>query len=198
MSANDFSATVIDQVNEIVRRQPIIDGYQDRANLRDGIKGFQLGVRVRRNVSHSIPSGHAELLQNRRPAITSIEEFFVSQPQIAIHHGFAIAIELPRAPRKVHRGQRCFHLLSRTVPRYGVQKSRFPVYGLPGLGLFFSKDFSDFDFCCRQTSTSASVVMALRNLSEKVLARFSRLSKSIFPISLNAASGPKPGVAITA
>src|SRR6266403_75009 len=115
--------------------------------------------------------------------------------QVTIHASFAFTVEFARAPCKIDRSQRCFHF---SIPGRGlatiVKNSGLLVQGLTGRTLFFSKGFSGFDFFCRQTSTSASVVIARRYLSEKLLARFRMPSKSSFPISRKAASGVKPGV----
>src|SRR5229473_5883862 len=99
MRADDLCSAVIDQISEIVGSQTIVDRHKDRANLRDGIKRFELREGVWRDVSNAITLGHAELLQSRRPAIASIKELFVSKPPVAIDNGFASSIELTRAPR---------------------------------------------------------------------------------------------------
>lgn len=104
MSTNHPGAAVVNQINEIIRGETIVDGHQDRANLRHCIKGFELCMGVRRNVSDPITLSHAETLKGRRPAIASIEKLRIGQPQFTIHHSFAVAIKLARAPGKVHWG----------------------------------------------------------------------------------------------
>ena len=54
MGADDLRTTVVDDVFEIVRNEPIVDWYQNRADLRDRIVPLQMRVRVRGNVSDPI------------------------------------------------------------------------------------------------------------------------------------------------
>ena len=110
MSANDFRAAVIDEVNEVVRCQAVINRHEHGADLGHGIKRFELAVSIWRDISGAIAFRDAECLQNRRPTIAAIEKLFVSQPQIAVDNGFAGAVQLARAARKFDWGERSLHL----------------------------------------------------------------------------------------
>ena len=108
--AHHARAAVVDDVGEVVGGQAVVDRHDDRADLRHGIEGFELRVRVRRDVGHAIALAHAEPLQRRRPAVTALEELLVGQPQRAIHDRLAVGVELARAAREFQRRQRRFHL----------------------------------------------------------------------------------------
>ena len=110
MRADDPRAAMIDQISEIVRGQTVIQGHQHRANLRHRVKGLKLSVRVRRQISDAIALPNSEALQARGPTIDTIKELRISQAQFAIHHSFALGVELAGAAREFQRGQRRFHL----------------------------------------------------------------------------------------
>src|ERR1041384_3600943 len=109
MRADDLRAAVINQISKVVRSQSEINGDQHGANLRHRIKRFELRVRIRRDVSHAISLPDTELQQTRGPAIAAIQKLLVRQPQSAINHRFAIAVELASAASKVQRSKRRFH-----------------------------------------------------------------------------------------
>ena len=100
---------MLDQIRKIIRGQPVVDRHQNRADLRDRVKRFELSVRVGRDVSDTITLSHTECLQGGRPTITSVEKLFVVQSQIAVHYSIAFGVELARATREFERSERRFH-----------------------------------------------------------------------------------------
>ena len=109
VSANDLRAAVVDDVLEIIRDQPIVDRHQDRADLRDRIVRFQVGVGVRGDVGHPIALADSEGLQRRRPAIAAVEELRIRQSQFPIDDRFALGVEPACASSELHGGQGDFH-----------------------------------------------------------------------------------------
>src|SRR5437764_7829872 len=109
MRADDLRTAVINQISKVVGSQAVIDRHQYPANLRHCIKGFELSVSVRRDVSNAITLPDTEFEQTRRPAITAIQKLLVRKPESAIDHRLAIAIELASAASKVQRSKRRFH-----------------------------------------------------------------------------------------
>src|SRR5438309_9085125 len=65
IGAENASLTVIEEIGEIVRREPIIEGNQHPTDLRDGIEGFELRVRIRSHVSDSITAANTQPLESR-------------------------------------------------------------------------------------------------------------------------------------
>src|SRR6476646_6613690 len=66
-------------------------------------------VRVRGDVGDAIALSDTHRLQERRPAITALEELSVRQPQFAVDDGFPVSVKPARATRKLHRRQGYFH-----------------------------------------------------------------------------------------
>src|SRR5580765_7365733 len=93
MSTHDSGAAMVDEIDEVVRRQPIVQWNKDRADLRDCIKGFELRMGVGCDVSYPVTLLYTQRLQGRRPAVTTVEELTVTQPQIAIDHSLPFGIE---------------------------------------------------------------------------------------------------------
>jgi len=100
---------MLDQIRKIIRGQPVVDWHQNRADLRDSVKRFELSVCVGRDISDTITLSHTERLQGVRPTITSVEKLFVVQSQIAVHHSIAFGVELAGATREFERTERRFH-----------------------------------------------------------------------------------------
>src|SRR6266702_3000441 len=66
-------------------------------------------VRVRGDVGDAIALPDTHRLQDRRPAITALEELSIRQPQFAVDDGFPVSVKPARATRKLHRRQGYFH-----------------------------------------------------------------------------------------
>src|SRR2546422_10432089 len=98
-----------DDVREIVRCEAEVDGHDDTADLRDGIKRFEQGVGVGRDVGDAVTPSDAETLQRARPAVASIEELAVGVPRRAIDGRFVMRIEATRAAGGLERRPRDFH-----------------------------------------------------------------------------------------
>src|SRR5206468_9150612 len=95
---------------EIIRGEPVVDGDQHGADLRDRVKRFQLRVRVRRDVGHAVASRYAQLLQRRGPPIAPLEELRVRKPQRAVHDRLAVRIQRARPSRELKWSKRYFHV----------------------------------------------------------------------------------------
>ena len=54
---------MVDDVLEIVRRQPIVDRYQHGADLRDGVIRFQMRVGIGRDIGDPVAVPDAEGLK---------------------------------------------------------------------------------------------------------------------------------------
>ena len=107
--ADDLRAAMVDDVVEIVGQQAIVDRHQHRADLRHGVVGFEMRVRIGGDVGDAIALPDAHRLQGRRPAVAALEELRVGQSQVAIDDGLAVGIEPTGASREFHRRQRDFH-----------------------------------------------------------------------------------------
>src|ERR687888_1202339 len=103
--ADDGRTRVRDDVGEIVRREAIVDWYERRADLRHGVERFELRVRVRRDVRHTVAGADAEPLQRRRPPVAALEELGIGQPQIAVDERLAVRIQRARPARELERRQ---------------------------------------------------------------------------------------------
>src|SRR5207253_3608405 len=89
MGANDSRAAVVDQVFKVIRDQPVIDWHQHCADLRNGIVCLEMSVRIRRDVRDAIAFSDSHRLQYRRPAIATLEELAIREPQLSVDHSFA-------------------------------------------------------------------------------------------------------------
>ena len=98
-------------VHEVVGREAVVDRHQHGSHLGHGVKRLELLVRVRRDVRDTVPLLDAHRLQGRGPPVAAREELFVGQPQVAIDHPFAIAIQLACPSRELERCQRGLHLV---------------------------------------------------------------------------------------
>ncbi len=52
---DDTRAAVVEDVGEVVGGQPVVDGHEHRADLRDGVEGFELGVGVGGDGGDAVP-----------------------------------------------------------------------------------------------------------------------------------------------
>ncbi len=103
MRAHHARPAVVDHVCEVRRGQPVIDRHEDCTDLRNRVKRLQLRMGIRRDISHAVVLLHPQALERRRPAIAPVEEGAVCPPLFAIANRFSIAIQGPRAPRKIKR-----------------------------------------------------------------------------------------------
>src|SRR5258706_16055717 len=97
MGAHYSSPAVICEVDEIIRREPVVDGYQHRAQLWHGVIRFELRVGVGGDVGDAITLPHSELLQRCRPPITALKEFVIGQTNFAVNHRLTRWIKFARA-----------------------------------------------------------------------------------------------------
>ena len=110
VDADDAGAAVVDDVGEVVGGEAVVDGDEDRAELRDRVEGFELGMGVGRDVGDAIALAHAHALQRRGPAVAAVAELLVGEAQIAVDDGLAASVELAGAAHEIQRGQWGFHL----------------------------------------------------------------------------------------
>ncbi len=112
LDAEHRGTGVVDDVIEVGGRQPVVDRYQNRAELRHGVEGLQLGVSVRGDVGDPVAASHAKGLEAGRPAITAAQELLVGEAQLAIHHRLAIPVQPARAASELERAQWRLHATS--------------------------------------------------------------------------------------
>ena len=110
VNADDAGAAVVDNVGEVVGGEAVVDGDEDRAELRDRVEGFELGMGVGRDVGDAIAFAHAHALQRRGPAVAAVAELLVGEAQIAVDDGLAASVEFAGAAHEIQRGQWGFHL----------------------------------------------------------------------------------------
>jgi hypothetical protein len=106
--ADDRRAAVRDDVREVVSGQPVVDGDEDRSDLRHSVERLELGMRVRRDVSDAVAGLHAQLLKGERPSIAAIEELPVREALRSIDHGLAVRKEYPSAAHELEWRERRF------------------------------------------------------------------------------------------
>src|SRR5205085_7773318 len=75
---DDTRATVLNQIRKIVGGQPIVQRDQNGADLRHGVKRFQLRMGIGGDVSDAVAFFHTERLQRRRPRVAPIEKLLVT------------------------------------------------------------------------------------------------------------------------
>jgi hypothetical protein len=95
---------MVDDVGELLGTQAVVDRNQYRTDLRNRVKGFELRMRVRRNIGDTIALLDAQPLQRRGPTIAAREEFLVSKTLAAVHHRFAAAVQRTGPSRELERG----------------------------------------------------------------------------------------------
>ncbi len=89
MHAHDLRAAVVDEIDEVFRRQPIVEWNDHRADLRHGVILFEMVMRVQREGRHAIALLDSEHLERRGPAIAASAEFGVREADVAIYHRLA-------------------------------------------------------------------------------------------------------------
>ena len=107
--AHDGRAGVIDDVAEIVRREPIVDRHDDGADLRHAVERFEHRMGVRRDIRDARAGVDVELLQHSGPAVAAIEELLVGETQRAVNDRFVMRVDAPGAPGELERRQWNFH-----------------------------------------------------------------------------------------
>jgi hypothetical protein len=101
VGADHGGPRVVHDVDEVLRRQPVVDRHQDGPDLRHGVEGFQLRVRVRRDRGHAVRLRHAQPLQRRGPAVAAIEELPVRQAKLAVDDRLAVSVQPARPAGEV-------------------------------------------------------------------------------------------------
>src|ERR1700687_1262420 len=98
-------------VDKVLGREPEVDGNEDCANLRHGVEGLQLLVRVVRDVCNTVPLLDTHALKGGGPQITPVEELRVRETQVAVDDSFPISVKLPCPACELQRRQRSLHAL---------------------------------------------------------------------------------------
>ena len=99
-------------VDEVLGRQPEIDRHQHGADLGNGVKGFELLVRVGRDVGNPVALLDSHFLKRGGPLVAAVEELRVCEAEVAVNDSLSTPVQLSSAARKLERGQRSFHILS--------------------------------------------------------------------------------------
>src|SRR5207249_4810885 len=107
--AHDPRARVLDDVREVVRRQSVIDWYDDGADLRHGVERLEHRVRVWRDVGDAIAGTDGKALQRAGPSVAPIEELLIGVAVRAVDDRFMMRIEAPGAARELERREGNFH-----------------------------------------------------------------------------------------
>ena len=107
--AHHLRAAVRDEIAEVVGDQAEIERHQHRANLRHGVEGLQMGVRIRADVGDPVPFRDTDRLKPRRPPIAAVPELRVGPAQIPVHDGRALPIEEAGPAEEVQRREGHFH-----------------------------------------------------------------------------------------
>jgi len=94
---------MLGHVNEVLGRQTIVDRHNDRPELRYRVELLQMLMRVGRNRRDPVTLAHAPISRVRCSIVASLAKLGVSKPQLAVDHGFALAMQL-RARRANSRG----------------------------------------------------------------------------------------------
>src|SRR4030095_6756355 len=79
---------------------------QDRTDLRDRIKRFELGVCVRGDVDNAVALLDAERLQGGRPAIAALQELLVREALVTIDDGLTRGVQATRTPGELEGCER--------------------------------------------------------------------------------------------
>jgi hypothetical protein len=99
-------------VDEIIRRQPVIDRHDDRPELRYGVELLELLMRVGCDCRNPVAFGDAQLRERGAPAVTPLAELGIREANIAVDHGLAPAMQFACAAREFERCQRRFQRLA--------------------------------------------------------------------------------------
>src|SRR5262245_7280365 len=101
---------MVEDVLEVGPDEPEVDRHEHCPDLRHGVERLEMSVRVRRDVRDAIATPDAEPLERARPSVAASEEALVGQPKGAINDGFALRMQLTRAPREIDGGERNYHV----------------------------------------------------------------------------------------
>src|SRR4029077_3629920 len=110
MCANHAGAAVIDQVKKVVCGQAKVQRHQHSAELWYGVERLELRMSIGREIGDTVAHATSEPLQDRRPAIASIEELGVAPARLTIDHRDLFRINFARAASEFEWRQRRFHV----------------------------------------------------------------------------------------
>ena len=126
VDADHPCAAVVNDVPEICRLQPEVDGHEHRSYLGNRMEGLELRMGIGRDVGDPVSLADPEPLKRRRPPIATRQKLPVRKPQVTVDDGFAIRIEPPGAARVLDGSQWGFHGVPLPPPdagptNYGVR-----------------------------------------------------------------------------
>src|SRR2546429_9073178 len=107
--ADDGCPGMVDDVGEIVGRQPVVDGYQHGANLRHGVKRLELLVDVRCDVGDPVALANAHPLERGRPAVAAVEELLVAEPEVTVDYRLTLRMQPSSPPHELDWRERRLH-----------------------------------------------------------------------------------------
>jgi hypothetical protein len=79
-------------VDEIIGREPVIHRYDDGTQLRNRIELFEVLMRIGRDGGDAVALRDTHPRQASRPPVTALAELTISEPELAVDHGFARGI----------------------------------------------------------------------------------------------------------
>ena len=100
---------MVDDVGEVVGRQPVVDRHQHGTDLGHGVKRLQLLVDIGRDVGHPVTLANAHRLERCRPPVAAVEKLLVGEPDAPLDHGFPLRVQSPRPAHEIERRQRRVH-----------------------------------------------------------------------------------------
>ena len=129
--AEHRGAGVVHDVDEVLAGQPVVDRHQHGADLRHGVEGLQLRVRVRRDRGHPVALRHAQALQCGGPPVAALEELLVVQPEVTVDDRLPVTVQPAGTAGEIQGRQWRFHACDsgmgprppRTSPRRRRQQS---------------------------------------------------------------------------
>ncbi len=108
--ADDRRPRMVNDVGEVVGRQPVVDRHEHGANLGHGIEGLELLVDIRRDVCYPVTLANAHPLERGGPAVAAVEELLVGEPEVAVDDRLALRMQSSSPPHELERRERRLHL----------------------------------------------------------------------------------------
>jgi len=92
----------MDDVLEIIRSQPDVEGKEDGADLWDGVKGLKESMTIVAQVGYpvSLPAPHGE--ESIGETVDPLAELEIGEPAIAANDSRLLAVDFESALQKTH------------------------------------------------------------------------------------------------
>src|SRR5579859_4977177 len=117
MNAQHDGAAMRGHINEVLGRQPVIDGHDDRSELRYCVELLEMLMRVGRDGRNPVALAHPQLGKRGAPPVATPAELLIGEAQIAVDDGLAPAMQFARAAHEFQGCQWGFH--RKSVPDWG-------------------------------------------------------------------------------